>query len=192
MKVILSSDVDNLGQKGDVVEVAAGFARNYLLPKKLAMSATKGALKQAESMQKARQEKEKKELLVHQELAERISSTPLQVTMRAGDEGQLFGSVTNVDIADELSRALGHEIDRRKIDVSPVKSLGRHTFKVHLHAKVAAEGVIEVVSDRPMPTPGDPASESPVPAGSADSPPASDASEAGEVEESPSTESSQA
>lgn len=164
MKVILSSDVDNLGQKGDVVEVAAGFARNYLLPKKLAMSATKGALKQAESMQKARQEKEKKEVLVHQELAARISSTPLKVTMRAGDEGQLFGSVTNVDIADELSRALGHEIDRRKIDVAPVKSLGRHTFKVHLHSKVAAEGVVEVVSDRPMPSEPEPASEQAEPA----------------------------
>lgn len=149
MKVILNSDIHNLGNKGDVVEVAAGFARNYLLPKNLAMTATKGALRQAESMQKARQEKEKKEVLVHQEFASKISSTPLKITMRAGDEGQLFGSVTNVDIADELTRALGQEVDRRKIDLAPVKSIGSHTFKVHLHSQVVAEGTVEVVSDSP-------------------------------------------
>lgn len=149
MKVILNSDVHNLGHKGDVVEVAAGFARNYLLPRNLAMSATKGALKQAESMQKARKEKENKEVLVHQEFATKISSTPLRITMRAGDEGQLFGSVTNVDIADELTRALGQDVDRRKIDLAPVKSLGSHTFKVHLHSQVVAEGTVEVISDGP-------------------------------------------
>lgn len=148
MKIILSSDVDKLGRKGDIVDVAPGYARNFLLPKKLAMLASRGALKQAESMQRARAELDVKERAVFEALAQRISSSPLKAEARVGEEGQMFGSVTNVDIAEKLTAALGEEVDRRKIVVAePIKSLGTHSFSVHLRADVIAQGTIEVVEE---------------------------------------------
>ncbi|MEX2588235.1 MAG: 50S ribosomal protein L9 [Actinomycetota bacterium] len=148
MKVVLSQDMSNLGHKGDIVDVANGYARNYLLPTNRAFLATKGSLRQAEVMRKRRSElaaKEREELLA---FAERIKAAKLQATAKAGDEGQLFGSVTNADVAGLLSEALGESIDKRKVVLpEPIKSLGSHSYAVHLGAEVEAEGVVEVVAE---------------------------------------------
>jgi len=148
MKVILNTDMNKLGRKGDVVDVAPGYARNYLLPTNRALMATKGSMKHAETLQRARAQQEEREKLAWQALAERIAGVKLETTARAGAEGHLFGSITTSDIGHLLSKALGEEIDRRKITVGePIKSVGVHTYKVHLHADVIAEGTIEVTGE---------------------------------------------
>lgn len=148
MKVVLNSDVEKLGRRGDIVDVAAGYARNFLLPRKLAIFATKGSLKQAEAMLRSRDEKDRKERTVFEEIAGRIGSTPLVIKARAGAEGQLFGSITNADIAEELEKVLGQPIDRRKVVLAdPIKSLGTHQFAVNLASDVTATGTLEVTGD---------------------------------------------
>jgi large subunit ribosomal protein L9 len=145
MKVVLNADMSNLGRRGDVVDVAPGYARNYLLPTNRAFAASKGSLRHAETLQRSRAQQEEREKLAWQALAARIGETRLETVARAGAEGHLFGSVTTSDIGHRLSEALGEEIDRRKITVGePIKSIGVHTFKVHLHAEIVAEGTIEV------------------------------------------------
>lgn len=152
MKVLLNSDLGRVGRKGDLVEVAAGYARNYLIPNKLATMATKGAVKQADQMRRARDERDRKEKAVYEALAGRVASAEIKVVARAGAEGHLFGSVTTAEIAEHLSRALGEDVDRRKIHLrTPIKSLGTHEFSVHLHADVTATGAVEVVSDPSAP-----------------------------------------
>lgn len=148
MKVVLNTDVGRLGRKGDVVEVAGGYARNYLLPTNRAIVATRGAMKQAEAMKRSREQHEERERAAFAELASRIAASELKIAARAGAEGHLFGSVTNVDIAEALSKALGEEVDRRKIALSePIKSIGTHGFRVHLHSAVVAEGSVEIVPE---------------------------------------------
>lgn len=145
MKVVLTQDLSNLGRRGDVLEVADGYARNYLLPTNRAFQATRGALRQAEAMQRSRGRQEAKEKAELVDLAERIQAVKLTTAAKAGAEGQLFGSVTSSEIAHLLSRAVGQEIDRRKIVLAePIKSLGVHTYRVHLHTEVVAEGSVEV------------------------------------------------
>ena len=152
MKVILSQDLSNLGHKGDVVEVKDGYARNYLLPTNRAFLASKGALKQAETMQRARAAQEAKDRAQWTALAGRIGSARLVTKATAGAEGQLFGSVTTSDIAELLTAQLGEEIDRRKVILpEPIKSVGSHVYKVHLHADVVAEGSIDVQADGAAP-----------------------------------------
>lgn len=148
MRVILNADIDKLGHKGDVVEVAPGYARNYLLPKKLALAASKGAIRQAETMRRARQERENRERDAAEALAAKIGALKLTIAARAGEEGHLFGSVTTSHIADELQRALGEEIDRRKIHLpEPVRSLGVHEFTMQVRLDVVARGSIEVIAE---------------------------------------------
>lgn len=148
MKVILNSDVDNLGRKGDVVEVAAGYARNFLLPRRLALFATKGAVRQAEQMQRARREREARERAGAEELAQKIGEAALKISAKAGDEGHLFGSVTTSDIAEKLSEVIGQEVDRRRVELAePIRSVGVHGFSVRLHPQVEVAGSIEVVPE---------------------------------------------
>ena len=147
MKVILAGDVDNLGNKGDVVVVADGYARNYLIPKGMAMFATKGALKQAEVMQRARAEKEERD---KQEAAGRVAtlaSAPVYISARAGEEGRLFGSVTKADIARAIQDQLEQEVDSRMIRLDdPIRSLGSHQVEIHLHQEVNALVTVEVIA----------------------------------------------
>ena len=146
MKVVLNADVGTLGHKGDIVEVAPGYARNYLLPRNLALSASKGAVKQAETMRRSRTERERRERALADAMAGRIVGAALRIPARAGEDGQLFGSVTNADIAEALTRALGEEIDRRKINLpAPIRSLGTHDYSVHISSDVTAAGTIEVI-----------------------------------------------
>jgi large subunit ribosomal protein L9 len=148
MKVVLNNDMSNLGRKGDVVEVAPGYARNYLLPTNRAITASKGSLKQAQTLQRSRAQQEEREKVAWKELASQIAAIKLETSAKAGAEGHLFGSVTTSDIGHLLSAALGEEVDRRKITVAePIKSVGVHTYRVHLHADVVGEGTIEVKAE---------------------------------------------
>ncbi len=147
MKVILASDVDNLGHKGDVVTVADGYARNYLVPKGFAMFATKGTLKQAEVMQRARAEKAERD---KQEAAGRVASlaaSPVYISARAGEEGRLFGSVTKADVARAIEDQLEQSVDRHQVRLDePIRSLGSHQVEVHLHEEVNALVTVEVIA----------------------------------------------
>ena len=148
MKVVLNTDMSNLGRKGDVVEVAPGYACNYLLPTNRAITASKGSLKHAQTLQRSRAQQEEREKEAWKALASRIAAAPLETSAKAGVEGHLFGSVTTSDIGHLLSAALDEEVDRRKITVAePIKSVGVHTYRVHLHADVVAEGTIEVKAE---------------------------------------------
>ena len=147
MKVILRSDVAGVGKRGDICEVAAGYARNYLMPKGLAMKATAGADKQAASMRRARDVRDAQDRAAAEEIATKLVPTRITVTARAGAEGKLFGSVTTSDIADAVTAQTGIEIDRRDLRLDePIKALGEHTVPTRLHAEVEFPITIEVVA----------------------------------------------
>jgi large subunit ribosomal protein L9 len=147
MKVILNQDVEKLGYKGDVVTVADGYARNYLVPKGLALTATKGSIRQAESMQRARSERNEKAKEEAGARVERLAATPVYISARAGEEGKLFGSVTKADVARAIEEQLGESIDRHVIRLDdPIRTLGTHQIEVHLHEEVNALVTVEVIA----------------------------------------------
>ena len=147
MKIVLREDVDNLGRKGDMLEVADGYARNYLVPRGLALKASKGIVKQAESMRRSREVREVRERAAAEEVAAKISGARVEITARAGEGGKLFGSVTSSDIAEAVLAQTGLEIDRRKIElVEPLKELGPAELAVRLHSGVDATIHVEVVA----------------------------------------------
>jgi large subunit ribosomal protein L9 len=149
VRVILRSDVANVGRKGDVLDVSDGFGRNYLVPKGLAMRATDGAMAQAAAMRRARDLKEAKDRASAEEIARRLTPTVIRIAARAGAEGRLFGSVTATDVVDAVVGQTGITVDRRRIHLEePIKSLGIHDVPVKLHADVEAHLQVEVVSDR--------------------------------------------
>lgn len=147
MKIILREHVDHLGERGQIVNVAAGYARNYLLPKGLAYMATPGNLKQIEHQHRVWAAKDANEINEAEALATRLAQLELSVIRKAGESGTLYGSVTNSDLG-ELLAAKGVDVDRRKIQVEePIKSVGTHTFHVRLHPKVNGEVKVEVVAE---------------------------------------------
>jgi large subunit ribosomal protein L9 len=147
MKVILSDDVDKLGRKGDVVTVADGYGRNFLIPKGLAMVASRGSLKQAALMQKARAEKDERDKKAAAAKVASLAATPVYISARAGEEGRLFGSVTKSDVARAIEDQLEEKIDRHNIRLDePIRSLGTHQVEVHLHAEVNALVTVEVIA----------------------------------------------
>jgi len=147
MKVILSDDVDKLGHKGDVVTVADGYARNYLIPKGFAILASKGALKQAELMQRARAERAEKEKAEAAARVATLAASPVYISARAGEEGRLFGSVTKADIARAILDQLEQDVDRHLIRLDdPIRTLGKHEVEIHLHEDVNAMVTVEVIA----------------------------------------------
>jgi large subunit ribosomal protein L9 len=147
VKVILASDVDKLGHKGDIVTVADGYARNYLVPKGLAMFASKGALKQAEDMQRARAERVRKEKEAAAARVASLGASPVYISARAGEGGRLFGSVTKSDVARAIEEQLNEQIDRHLIRLDdPIRRLGRHEVEIHLHDEVNALVAVEVIA----------------------------------------------
>ena len=147
MKVILSADVETLGRKGDVVNVADGYARNFLVPKGFAMAATRGTLKQAELMQKARAEAEERAKEAAAAKVNHLASAPVYISARAGEGGRLFGSVTNSDVARAILDQLEEDIDRRDVRLEePIRSLGTHQVEVKLHEEVNALITVEVIA----------------------------------------------
>ena len=148
MKIVLRADLDNLGRKGDVVDVADGYARNYLVPRGMALQATKGALKQAAAMQRARETREAREREHAEGVAARLGSEPVRILARAGEGGKLFGSVTATDIAERVQEQLGVELDRRKLDLTDaVRELGTYDVTVRLHPDVEASITVVVLAE---------------------------------------------
>jgi large subunit ribosomal protein L9 len=147
MKVILLSDVSALGKKGDVVEVADGHARNYLLPRGLAGEASKGALAVVADQKRAQEKREAQRLADAQLLATKIEQTPIAVKARAGGNGKLFGAVTTADVADAIHDKLAVAVDKHKIEIkSQIKALGSYPVEIKLHKNVVAKTTINVVS----------------------------------------------
>ncbi|MEU8246358.1 50S ribosomal protein L9 [Nonomuraea sp. NPDC048916] len=147
MKLILTNEVSGLGTPGDVVEVKDGYGRNYLIPRGYAMRWTRGAEKQIESIKKARDAREIRDLGTAKEVAGRLGALRVRLTTRAGDSGRLFGSITTGDIADAVKAAGGPILDRRRIEiVNPIKSVGSHKVSVKLHPEVSASVDVEVVA----------------------------------------------
>lgn len=146
MKLVLFTDVKALGKRGDIVDVADGYARNYLLPRKLAGEADKGALAQLDAQQKAHERRESQELAEARALAARLESAKLAVKAKAGGNGKLFGAVTNADVASAIAGTLSVEIDRHKIELtSQIKALGSYPVEIRLHKNVVAKTVVDVV-----------------------------------------------
>ena len=147
MKIILTNEVAGLGAAGDVVEVRDGYARNYLIPRRVAIRWTKGGEKDVEQIRRARKIHEIATIEQANEVKARIEDVNVRLKVRAGDQGRLFGSVTPADIAGAVKEAGGPEIDKRRIEVgAPIKTLGSHQVTVRLHADVVAKIDIEVVA----------------------------------------------
>ena len=144
MKIVLKEPVAKLGNAGDLVTVAGGYARNFLIPRGLAVAATKGAMKQAETWAKDQVAREAKERTGAEALKARLEATPLKLSARAGPDGRLFGSVTANDVAHAVNAQHGTEIDRHDVELEPIRSLGVHTARIPLFADVAAEVTVEV------------------------------------------------
>ncbi|MGA3038230.1 MAG: 50S ribosomal protein L9 [Vulcanimicrobiaceae bacterium] len=147
MRVILLSDVKALGKRGTVVEVAEGYANNFLIPKKLAAEASAGALASLEQQNKAKAKRQAEDLAQSQELARIIESKPLSLPARAGGNGKLFGTITNAQIAEAIQRNFDIALDRHKIELkTPIKAVGTYPVEVKLGNNVTAKATVEVVA----------------------------------------------
>ncbi len=143
--MILRADVDGVGKKGDICDVASGFGRNYLVPKGLALIATKGAEKQADAMRRSRDVKDAAARAAAQEVASTLVPTVITISAKAGGEGKLFGSVTAADIAEAIVAQTGLEVDRRQLHLDePIRTTGTHTVSAKLHAEVEFPVTVEV------------------------------------------------
>ncbi|MEX2255540.1 MAG: 50S ribosomal protein L9 [Acidimicrobiia bacterium] len=148
MKIVLREDVETLGHKGDLVDVADGYARNYLVPRGLAIKATKGVVAQADAMRRNRSARDDRDREAAQEIAARIADRRIQVKARAGEGGKLFGSITSADVAEAITAAAETEIDRKAITLGePLKELGEVEVPVRLHPEVTATVTVEVVAE---------------------------------------------
>ncbi len=147
MKVVLREDVEHLGLKGEILEVADGYARNFLVPRGLAIRASKGSVAQAASMRRNREAREQREREAAEAVATQLRGKRVELKARAGEGGRLFGSVTAADLADAINAQLGVEVDRRRVQLDePIKELGDLEVAVRLHAGVHASVTIAVVA----------------------------------------------
>ncbi len=146
MKVILTKDVAGTGRAGDVREVADGYARNYLLPQRLAQPAKPEAEAQIRAQRERQRHKVEAELHEAQELARRLEATEVEISARAGDTGKLYGAVVNIDVAEAIEAQLGIIIDRRKIEFEPAHEVGEHQAVAKLHSEVEARINVRVVA----------------------------------------------
>lgn len=147
MEVILREDVEKLGSRGQLVKVTSGYARNFLLPKRLAVAASDSNKKIVEQERQAALRREAKEAADAGELAKMMASVTITIAQKAGENDQLFGSVTAKDIADLLEKQ-GYTIDRRKIQLSePIKTLGEHKVPIRLHREVTTDITVNVVKE---------------------------------------------
>jgi large subunit ribosomal protein L9 len=147
VELILKQDVEHLGRRGDVVKVAAGYARNYLLPRKLALAVTAASRRQVEHEKKLAAHREVEERTTADALAQRIAQAPVSIARKVGETDTLYGSVTGADIADALA-VQGVQVDRRRIQLAdPIKRLGEHQVPIRLHRDVIAQITVNVVKD---------------------------------------------
>ncbi|HVM54023.1 MAG TPA: 50S ribosomal protein L9 [Acidimicrobiales bacterium] len=145
MKVILRSDVDGIGKKGDIVDVADGHARNFLLPRGLAMKSSKGAEAQAAAMRRSRDLRDAADREAAETIATRLVPQTFTISARAGSEGKLFGSITAADIVAAVEAQAGVELDRRKLQLEdPIREVGTHRVTVKLHSDVEFPVTVDV------------------------------------------------
>jgi large subunit ribosomal protein L9 len=145
MKVILRSDHQTLGKRGDIVDVSDGHARNFLLPRGLAMKATDGAVTQAASMRRARDLRDTADRESATTIASTLVPKTITITAKAGSEGKLFGSVTSADVVEAVSSQTGIELDRKQLHMDPLKNIGTHQVSVKLHSAVEFPITVEIV-----------------------------------------------
>lgn len=146
MKLILTADVDPLGKRGDVVDVADGYARNYLLPKQKAMKANEGALRQAEAVREARLEAERKAKEKAENIATQLVGSRIVLAAQAGDEGQLYGSVGTADIVEGIKRFTGVELTTEQVELeAPIKAIGLHEIHVKAHEQVEFPLTVDII-----------------------------------------------
>ncbi len=147
MRVILRTDVSNVGNKGDVIDVANGYGRNYLLPRGLAFVATAGAASQAEDMRRSRDVKDAAARSAAEDVAKALVSSPVTISARAGADDKLFGSVTATDIAEAVVAQTGVDVDRRQLHLDePIRTVGTHLVPLKLHANVEFPVTVEVIA----------------------------------------------
>jgi large subunit ribosomal protein L9 len=148
MKVLLREDVSGVGHKGDLCEVSDGYARNFLLPRGLAMRATQGVDAQAEGMRRARAIRDAQDREAAEEIAKTLVPKVLTITALASDEGRLFGSIAAVDVAATVAEQTGVELDRRQVVLDEhIKEVGTHTVMARLHADVEFPLTVEVIAE---------------------------------------------
>lgn len=146
MKVVLNADVASLGDRGDIVDVSDGYARNYLLPRKLASKATSGSIQAAQKLAAVRSAVENKARETAENLATVLSGTRVVLAAQAGDEGRLYGSVSLSDVVEGIRRFTGIELDRKDVDLpEPIKAIGLHEVNVRLHPDVEFPVTIDVI-----------------------------------------------
>jgi large subunit ribosomal protein L9 len=146
MKIILQKPVETLGEPGEIVQVADGYARNYLFPRGLAAPATKGAVRHAERVKAQAEDRLRKGKEGAESVASRLAKTPIRIQAQAGEDGKLFGSITGHLIAEQIQEQLGEKVDQRSVRLDqPIRSLGAHSVKVHLHHEVDATVTVDVV-----------------------------------------------
>ena len=149
-EVLLIKPVEDLGAEGDQVKVRAGYARNYLLPRGIAVPLTRANRKQVEALKKRRAEREAQELSGAKDIAAKLEKIRVAFAVKTGEGGKMFGAVTANDIHEKLTQA-GLTIDKRRIQLhTPVKALGQHTVKIKLHAEVSVDLNFDVVSENPI------------------------------------------
>ena len=148
MKLILLEDVKSVGKKGDIVNKNDGYALKYLIPKKLAVEATKANMNDLELKKKAEEKRKKEELEEAKKIAEQLNDKVVKVSVKAGENGKVFGSVTNKEIADALAKQTGMDIDKKKISFdAPIKMVGRRIVKIKLHPQVTVELAVEIAGE---------------------------------------------
>jgi len=148
VKVILRSDVKDLGKLGDIVDVSDGYARNYLVPKGLAMRATDGALEQAQAMRRSRDQRDSRERAEGEDIARRLVGQVIEVPAKVGSAGHLYGSVTTTNVAEAVEASTGLVLDRRRLHINePIRTLGTHEVTARLHAEVQFNITVEVVPE---------------------------------------------
>ena len=144
MKVLLKQDVAKIGKKGELLEVKEGYARNFLIPKGLAIEATGGTLKQYDEEKKATERKKEREKEDAQALAAKIKGLTITLRHKAGEVGRLFGSITSTEVVEALKEK-GHEIDKKQVQLDdPIRLVGKHEVKIKLHTEVIASLHLEV------------------------------------------------
>ena len=147
MKVILRADVDRVGKKGDILDVADGYARNFLVPRGLALKATDGAVAQAHAMRRSRDVRDAADRQAAEEIARQLVPQVINLSARAGTGGKLFGSITAADVADAVQSQTGLAIDRRKVHLDePIREVGTHRVSVKLHSEVEFPVTLEVAA----------------------------------------------
>lgn len=145
MKIVLRTDIENVGKKGDIVDVADGFARNFLIPRGRAIKASPGVQEQAAAMRRSRDLKDAKDREASESVARVLVPTVIKITAKAGAEGKLFGSVTAADLVEAVQTQTGVELDRRRLRLDePIKTLGVHEVPVKLHSDVEFRITVDV------------------------------------------------